>query len=76
MNKSRRKAAFVFKDYLWVADPRQVTFLWTSKEESPRVQGRSHPPLGFEIARKARETFKTWISAFAEMTAVCSVGYG
>ncbi len=46
-----------------------VTFLWTSKEESPRVQGRSHPQLAFEIARKARETFKTWISAFAEMTA-------
>ena len=22
--------------YLWVADPRQVTFLWTDKEKSPK----------------------------------------
>ena len=33
------------------------------------MHGRSHPQLAVEIARKARETFKTWISAFAEMTA-------
>jgi hypothetical protein len=30
-----------------------VTFLWTSKEKSPRVQGRSHPPLAFQIVRGA-----------------------
>jgi hypothetical protein len=34
------------------------------------VQGRSHPQLAVEIARKARETFKTWIPAFAGMTDV------
>src|SRR3989344_3606107 len=47
-----------------------VTFLWPDKEKSPRAQGRSHPQLDFEIARKARETFKTWIPAFAGMTTV------
>jgi hypothetical protein len=35
-----------------------VTLLWTSKEESPRVQGRSHPLFAFEIARKARDTIQ------------------
>jgi hypothetical protein len=34
-----------------------VPFLCTSKEKEPRVQGRSHPPLAVEIARKARDTF-------------------
>jgi hypothetical protein len=36
MIKSRRKAAFVFKGYLWVADPRQVTFSCLSKRKSPK----------------------------------------
>jgi len=45
-----------------------VHFFWPNKRNGPRVQGRSHPPLAFEIACKAREIFKTWISAFAEMT--------
>jgi hypothetical protein len=36
--------------YLWVADPRQVTFLWTDKEKSPKEirPGRfaAHTPRG------------------------------
>jgi hypothetical protein len=30
----------------------------------------SHPQVAFEIARKAREPFNTWIPAFAGMTTV------
>src|SRR4030067_2012604 len=26
----------MMKSYLWVADPRQVTFLWSDKEKSPK----------------------------------------
>jgi hypothetical protein len=33
-----------------------VAFFWPNKRKPPRVQGRSHPQLGFEIARKARDT--------------------
>ena len=35
-----------------------VAFLWASKEKRPRVQGRSHPPLAFEIARKVRDNIQ------------------
>jgi hypothetical protein len=45
-----------------------VAFFWPNKRKPPRVQGRSYPQLGFEIARGAREPFKTWIPAFAGMT--------
>jgi hypothetical protein len=30
-----------------------VTFSWTSKRKSPRVQGRSHAPLAFHRAQSA-----------------------
>src|SRR3989344_3184514 len=33
-----------------------VAFFWPNKRKPPRVQGRSHPQLAVEIARKARET--------------------
>ena len=33
-----------------------VTLLWTSKEESPRVQGRSYPPLAFDHRRRRFDT--------------------
>ena len=35
-----------------------VAFFWPNKRKPPRVQGRSHPQIAFEIARKARDTFK------------------
>ena len=35
-----------------------VPFSWTSKRKEPRVQGRSHPQLAFEIARKARDNIQ------------------
>jgi hypothetical protein len=34
-----------------------VTFSWTSKRKSPRVQGRSHPQLFFQRRRSRHDTF-------------------
>jgi hypothetical protein len=45
-----------------------VPFLCPYKEKEPRVQGRSHPQVAVEFARKARDTFKSWVPAFAGMT--------
>ena len=52
------------KSYLWVADPRQVTFLCLSKEKSPKEMTprsrRLPPPLlarpGARLTRRAQNT--------------------
>ncbi len=44
-----------------------VTFAETKVTQGA---GRSNPQLAFEIARKAREPFKTWIPASAGMTTI------
>jgi hypothetical protein len=41
------------KSYLWVADPRQVTFLWSDKEKSPTC-GAETAIMFLSRARNAR----------------------
>jgi hypothetical protein len=41
-----------------------VHFFWPNKRNGPRVQGRSHPQLGFDIARKARDIIQGLDSRF------------
>jgi len=62
MIKSRRKAAFFFKGYLWVADPRQVPFLCSCKEKEPKestprsarqlLRARGAPNRGAPVRRR------------------------
>ena len=51
-------------------------FLLAEQKKATQGAGRSHPQLAVEIARKAREPFKTWTPAFAGATPVSSLSRG